>query len=153
MMMMMMMTTMTMMTMMMMMMMAMTMIMIMMMMVMMMMMMVRSWWWWWWWWWWRQWWWWWRWWWWWSHIHLHIESPPARHFKNTQLFSNFGAEQRQGCTVLVLLFTIHLPFQNMQNRCWGRFLLHEWRLRRWLTELGPSQGQKQQGAIPLRSWD
>jgi len=33
-----------------------------------------------------------------SHIHLHIESPPTRHFKSTQPFRNSGAEQRQGCT-------------------------------------------------------
>jgi hypothetical protein len=34
-----------------------------------------------------------------SHVHLHIESPPTWHFRNTQPFRNSGAEQRQGCTV------------------------------------------------------
>ena len=36
-----------------------------------------------------------------SHIHLHIESPPTWHFKNTQPFRESGAEQRQGCTEIV----------------------------------------------------
>jgi DNA modification methylase len=46
-----------------------------------------------------------------SHIHLHIESPPTWHFKNTQPFRNSDAEQRQGCTELVLscfFLNIHL---------------------------------------------
>jgi hypothetical protein len=33
-----------------------------------------------------------------SHIHLHIESPPTWHFKNTQPFHDSGAEQRQDCS-------------------------------------------------------
>jgi hypothetical protein len=33
--------------------------------------------------------------------HLHIESRPTWHFKNTQPFRDSAAEQRQGCTVQV----------------------------------------------------
>ena len=37
------------------------------------------------------------------HLHLHIESLPTWHFKNTQPFRNSGAEQRQGCTEHVFI--------------------------------------------------
>jgi hypothetical protein len=50
-----------------------------------------------------------------SHIHLHIESPPTWHFKNTQPFRNSGAEQRQGCTEHVsTLNMIYVGFKQLK---------------------------------------
>ena len=46
-----------------------------------------------------------------SHIHLHIESPPIWHFRNTQPLRNSGADQRQGCTDVQ--YVLHMFASNL----------------------------------------